>query len=104
MPPRSDRARLRRAAASILAAGLRAADPGRLVRAHLAREVRAGGSLYNVPGRCVLAAAGKAASRMAAAAEKTLGGRLDEALAVDTASTARLHKTRVRLAGHPAPD
>jgi hydroxypyruvate reductase len=107
MPPRGERLRLRRAAAAILSAGLRAADPGRLVRANLARDgrrVRLAGSRYDVPGRCVVMAAGKAASRMAAAAEQALGARLDEALAVDSAATIRLGRTRLRLAGHPVPD
>jgi hydroxypyruvate reductase len=107
MPPRWDRARLRRAAASILSTGLRAADPRRLVRASLARDgprLRIAGRPYNVPGRCVVAAAGKAASQMAAAAEQALGARLDVALAVDSAATIALHRTRLLLAGHPVPD
>ncbi|HEY7512578.1 MAG TPA: DUF4147 domain-containing protein [Vicinamibacteria bacterium] len=99
---------MRRAASSILLAGLRAADPARLVRANLRPlrgDVRVAGTLYRVGrGRCVLVAAGKAASRMAAAAERALGARLDEALAVDTAATTRLGRTRLRLAGHPVPD
>ena len=63
MPARWDRARLRRAASQVLAAGLQAADPTRLVLANLSRHgkrVRAAGRLYTVEGRCVLVAAGKA--------------------------------------------
>ena len=107
MAAAAQRRRLRRAAASILSAGLRAADPAALVRGHLSagpRGVHAAGTLYKVQGRCVLVAAGKAASPMAAAAERALGARLDEALAVDTAETVPLRRTRLRLAGHPVPD
>jgi glycerate 2-kinase len=66
--------------------------------------VRVGGRVYKVDGRCVVVAAGKAASRMAAAAESALGERLDQALAIDTAATAPLRRTTRRLAGHPVPD
>lgn len=41
---------------------------------------------------------------MARAAEQALGGRIDEALAVDTTAAAPLERTRLRLAGHPLPD
>ncbi|HVR72367.1 MAG TPA: DUF4147 domain-containing protein [Vicinamibacteria bacterium] len=99
---------MRRAAAAVLQAGLRAADPERLVRASLSARggvVRVAGRDYRLGGgRLALVAAGKAASRMARAAEQALGGRIDEALAVDTTAAAPLERTRLRLAGHPLPD
>jgi hydroxypyruvate reductase len=108
MPPRWDRSRLRRAAADILSAGLQAAEPEGLVRAHLRARgaaVRVGGRDYTLQGgRLVVIAAGKAASRMARAAEQALGGRVAEALAVDASATVPLARTRLRLAGHPVPD
>jgi hydroxypyruvate reductase len=106
MTPRSERARLRQAAGAILLAGLRAADPERLVRRNLSARggvVRVAGAPYR-PRRLAVVAAGKAASRMARAAERALGGALHEALAVDTAATVPLERTRLRLAGHPVPD
>jgi hydroxypyruvate reductase len=103
-----DRRRLRSAAARILAAGLEAADPARLVH----RNLRLRGSTLRVldlehrldRGRLALLAAGKAASRMARAAEERLGDRLDESLAVDTSASTPLRRTRLLLAGHPVPD
>jgi hydroxypyruvate reductase len=41
---------------------------------------------------------------MARAAEERLGARLDAALAISTAATAELRRTRLLLAGHPVPD
>ena len=56
-------------------------------------------------GRLVALAIGKAAARMAAAAERVLGDRLDESLAVGSARPdARLRRTRFLVAGHPLPD
>jgi hydroxypyruvate reductase len=107
--PRWDRARLRRAAAAVLRAGLEAADPERLVR----RQLRVRGASVQVAGvthrsgrgRIVLVAAGKAAPAMARAAEQALGGRLAEALAVSNAAGATpLERTRLLLASHPVPD
>jgi hydroxypyruvate reductase len=87
---------------------LRAADPERLVGAHLRASrdvVTVAGTRYDVKsGRLAVLAAGKAASRMAAAAERVLGRRLDGALAVDTSATVPLVRTRRLLAGHPVPD
>ncbi len=105
---RWDRLRLRRAAASILASGLSAAHPRRLVRKHLRRR----GSILILPGfhhrldrgRVVLVAAGKAASAMARAAEQILGERIAEGLAVDTAEREPLGRVRLKVAGHPVPD
>jgi hydroxypyruvate reductase len=107
---RWDRARLRRAARDILAAGLEAADPARLVRRHL----RVDDDSLSVAGvrhrfrkgrRLVLIAAGKAAGTMARAAEEVLGDRISEGLAVDIAEPRPpLARTRVRVARHPLPD
>ncbi len=55
-------------------------------------------------GRVVVLAAGKAAVAMAGAAEEILGGRLHDALAVTSAPSAPLARTRVVVAGHPLPD
>jgi len=108
MRSRWDRPRLRRAAASVLSVGLRAADPARLVHAHLRASrdsVRVAGARYALRGgRLAVIAVGKAASRMALAAEQALGDRIDEALAVDTSASVSLSRTRLRLAGHPVPD
>jgi hydroxypyruvate reductase len=106
---RWDRSRLRRAAASILAAGLRAADPEALVRGHLRRRGRTlsvGGVPYRLGhGRLVLVAAGKAAAAMARTAETVLGGHIHDAVAVTPAAAGSpLRRTRLMLAGHPVPD
>jgi hydroxypyruvate reductase len=105
---RWDRLRLRRAAAQILAAGLRAADPALLVRRNLrlrGRRLSAAGATFDLRrGRLVLVAAGKAAGAMARAAEEVLDGMIDEGLAVAPAGTAPLRRTRLLLAGHPVPD
>jgi hydroxypyruvate reductase len=106
--PSAERSRLRRAAAAILAEGLRAADPERLVRAHLRVSgpvLHVGGNRYKLHGgRVALVALGKAAVRMARAAEGVLKARLDRGLAVDTSASVPLARTRVMLAGHPVPD
>ena len=97
-----ERARLRRAAAAMLQASLRAADPARLVRAHLRdRAVRA--ALARVPGRLVLAAIGKASVAMARAAQAALGSRLREGIVVAPAP-AELPGLRLRVSSHPLPD
>lgn len=92
----------------MLAAGLRAADPGPLVRAALRRDGRrliaAGESLALGRGRVLLLAAGKAAPAMAAAAEQVLGARMADGLAVASAPGPPLRRTRLLLAGHPLPD
>ena len=107
-PSRWDTHRLRRAAAEILAAGLRAADPERLVAAHLRVDrtsLRVAGLTHRFAGgRLVVVAAGKAASRMARAAERALGPRIDRALAIDVSDAVPLARTRRILAGHPVPD
>jgi hydroxypyruvate reductase len=107
---RWDRARLRRAARAILAAGLAAADPARLVRRHL----RLDDDTLSVAGvkhrfrrghRLALVAAGKAAATMARAAEEVLGDHISEGLAVDiTPADPPLAHCRLRVARHPLPD
>ena len=107
---RWDRAHLRRAARAILAAGLEAADPARLVRRHLRVDegvlAVAGVKHRFGPGRrLVLIAAGKAGSTMARAAEDVLGDRISEGLVVDTTAAAPpLRHCRVHVARHPLPD
>lgn len=107
---RWDRRRLRQAAKDILAAGLHAADPARLVARHLRADgnvLHVGGSSYRLGkrGRLVVVSAGKAASAMGRAAEEVLGDRMGEAIAVDSSAPARpLERTRLRVARHPLPD
>jgi hydroxypyruvate reductase len=107
---RWDRRRLRQAAKDILAAGLHAADPARLVARHLRVDDNAlfvGGASYRLArgGRLMVVSAGKAASAMARAAEEVLGERIAEAIAVDSSAPARpLERTRLRVARHPLPD
>lgn len=107
--PAKERLRLREAARAIVRAGLKAADPGRLVKRQL--SVRHGvlhvaGLRHRLGrGRVVLVAAGKAATTMTAAAEAALGRHLDEGLAVDVQATARpIRRSRILLARHPLPD
>jgi len=100
--------RLRRAAARILDAGLRAADPEQLVLRHLRVEgdvLEAAGVRHTLGrGRLVLVAAGKAAAAMARAGERRLGDRLSESIAVSNAGAEDLRRTRCFVAGHPLPD
>ncbi len=107
-PPRWDRRRLRRAAAAILASGLRAADPTRLVVDSLrlrGRSLAVAGLRQRLDrGRVVVLAAGKAAATMMRAAEDTLGEALSEGLAVTTAASESPRRARLLLAGHPVPD
>ncbi len=106
MPGRAGARRaLRRTAAAILQAGLRAADPRPLV----ARELRVRGGALEVAGlrhrlgrgRILLLAVGKAAVPMAAAAEWALGDLPYQGLAVAPAAGGGLTRTRLLLAGHP---
>lgn len=106
--PRWDQRRLRRAASAILVEALSAADPARLVRASVrlsGARFRAAGIEHDLGrGRVVVVAAGKAAVAMAGAAERILGSRISEAVAVTTSASQSLRRTRVLLAGHPVPD
>jgi hydroxypyruvate reductase len=88
---------------------VRAADPERLVKQNLrvsGRRLTAGGTAYPLGrGRLVLVAAGKAAVTMARAAERILGARVDDAIAVaPPGPPSYLRRTRLLLAGHPVPD
>jgi glycerate 2-kinase len=116
-PALGSRTALRSAASRILAAALQAAEPGRLVRAHLrvvgGRLVVAGAAQPLLPGRLVLVSIGKAAVAMARAAEERLGPRLSEGLVVTDSrqlpnnsrhAAAVPLTSRVLLAGHPVPD
>ncbi len=92
-----------------MAAGLDAADPGRLVRRHLRVDdeslavadarFRFGGSR-----RLAVVSVGKAATSMARAAEEVLGHHISAGLAVDTSERMGLALTRLLVARHPVPD
>jgi glycerate 2-kinase len=121
-PARWSRPALRGAASRILAAALEAAEPARLVRAHLrvakGRLLVAGVPERRLRGRLVLLSAGKAAVAMARAAEERLGPLLSEGLVVtnsghlpqgvpndsNAAPAAAPLTSRLLLAGHPVPD
>jgi hydroxypyruvate reductase len=88
----------RDAARAIFAAALAAADVRPLVLAALADVALARGRLRVV-------GAGKASGAMAAAAEETLGGRLDGGVvAVKDGHLAPTRRIRLLEAGHPVPD
>jgi glycerate 2-kinase len=97
-PADRERASLRRAAAVVLAAAVRAADPDRLVRRHLRPAD------VSTRGRLVLVAVGKAAVAMARAAESVLRSRLHEGIAVAPAPGPGLRRVRLLLSSHPLPD
>ena len=100
-------ARLRAAAAAILGAGLRAADPGRAVRKSLRlvpRGLSVSSESLRIGGRVVLLAVGKAALPMAEAAAEVLGSRLESGLVITNAGRPRRGPLRVLEAGHPLPD
>jgi hydroxypyruvate reductase len=107
---RWDRRRLRQAAKDILAAGLHAADPARLVARHLrldGQTLHVGGLAHRFgrKGRLVVVSAGKAASAMGRAAEEALGDHMDEGIAVDSSAPAQPPaRLRLRIARHPLPD
>ena len=99
--------RPRAAAAAILRAALRAADPGRAVRKHLRADglgFSLAGERLRVQGRVVLLAVGKAAPAMAEAASDILGPRLEAGLVVTNAGGGGRGRLRVLEAGHPLPD
>jgi hydroxypyruvate reductase len=99
---------LRRKAAAILEAGLRAADPRILVRGNLkakGRSLVVAGHVEPWPRRLFLLAVGKAALPMAREAQRILSRRLDGGLVVTTeASGPSLPGLRVLESGHPLPD
>lgn len=96
--PRLERQRLRHAAAAILFAGLRAADPARLVARELRRR-----PLPRGRGRLIVIAAGKAAHPMAAAAEALLGDAICGGVVVSNVPGASTRLAQ-HVAGHPLPD
>jgi hydroxypyruvate reductase len=96
--PPSGRKRLRRAVAAILAAGLHAVEPRRLVR----RELR-GLGLGGGRGRLLVIAAGKAAPAMASGAEDALGDAIAGGLLV-TNAPGRGGRLEKLMASHPLPD
>ena len=99
--------RLRAAAAAILGAGLRAADPGQAVRKSLRvgpRGLSVSSESLRIGGRVVLLAVGKAARPMAAAAAEVLGSRLESGLVVTNTGGPGPGPLRVLAAGHPLPD
>lgn len=108
MSGRWSRARLRRAAQSILTEALAAADPATLVRRNLRLRrgaLEAAGIRFPTGGgRIVLVAAGKAAVPMARAAEHVLGPHLSEGMAVTSSEVDSGGRVRVQTASHPVPD
>jgi glycerate 2-kinase len=114
---RWDSRRLRKAAATILHAALDVAEPGRLVERnlrHLGTSVDLAGRRFRMgPGRLFLVAAGKAALRMADAAERQLGDAISAGIVVAPAEQPRAGRrrragrrlrSRVLEASHPVPD
>lgn len=100
-------ARLRAAAAAILGAGLRAADPYRAVRKRLRLGplgLSVAGERLRPAGRVVLLSVGKAAPAMAEAAAEVLGSRLAGGLVVTNVGGQGRGPLRVLEAGHPLPD
>jgi len=99
---------LRGALLRIWNAGLAAANPEQLVLSHLRRSGRnlraAGGHFALGTGRLLVLAVGKAASRMAQAAERRLGAWIDGGLVVDVSAAVPLRRLRRIVAGHPHPD
>ncbi len=103
-------ARLRGAAARILARALEAVDPYAATRRHL----RLSGERLFVAGRPVLiprgarvvvVGAGKAGAPMARAVEDVLGGRITSGIVtVKRGYTMPLRRIALREAGHPVPD
>jgi hydroxypyruvate reductase len=110
----AEAARQRAAAAAILEAGLRAADPRLAIRRSLRRSsdgLVIAGERLAPKGRLVLLAVGKAAAAMAAEAESILGSRLHAGLVVTSAATepaparpAKSPRFDILTAGHPVPD
>lgn len=102
--------RLRRQAASILNAAVRAVEPAAAVRRHLSRRrnvLRVAGRRYDLQSihQIIVVGAGKAAAPMAAAVEAILGARITAGIViVKYGHAVPLHRIRVVEAGHPLPD
>ncbi|MGB9458999.1 MAG: glycerate kinase [Bryobacteraceae bacterium] len=90
---------LRRQAAAIFRAALRAADPHDAVLRHLARRD------YSRFHHIYVIGAGKAGASMARAAERALGGRITGGLVnVKYGHLAKLRRVELNECGHPVPD
>jgi len=101
---------LRRQAASILTAAVRAVEPAAAVRRHISRRggiVRIAGRRYDLGSihRIFVVGAGKASAPMAAAVESILGPRVSAGIIIVKYGYALpLRRIRVVEAGHPLPD
>lgn len=101
---------LRRKAASILTAAVRAVEPASAVRRVMSRRgerLRIGGRQYDLRRirRILVVGAGKASAPMAAAVEEMLGARITGGLVVvKYGHTAPLRRIDLVEAGHPLPD
>jgi len=101
---------LRKAAASILTAAVRAVEPGAAVRRMLVRRghrLRLDTRWYDLrqSRRIFVVGAGKAAAPMAAAVEQVLGRRITDGLViVKYGHVGPLRRIRLVEAGHPLPD
>jgi glycerate 2-kinase len=101
---------LRKAAAAILTAAVRAVEPGAAVRRVLlprGHRLRVGTRWYDLrqSRRIFVVGAGKAAVPMAAAVEQVLGARITGGLViVKYGHAGPLRRIRVVEAGHPLPD
>ena len=90
---------LRRHAAAIFRAALKAADPAGAVERHLARRS------YSRYRKIYVIGAGKAGASMARAAERVLGNRITAGLInVKDGHVARLRRIELNECGHPVPD
>lgn len=103
-------ANLRRQAASILTAAVRAVDPASAVRRCVSRRggiLRIAGRRYDLGSirRIVVVGAGKASAPMAVAVEDILGPRVSAGIVIVKYGYAvPLRRIRVVEAGHPLPD
>jgi len=101
---------LRRQAASILTAAVRAVDPAAAVRRYISRRgrvLRIAGRRYDLGSirRIFVVGAGKASAPMAAAVERILGPRVSAGIIIVKYGYAvPLRRIRVIEAGHPLPD
>ncbi len=101
---------LRRRAAGILTAAVRAVEPAAAVKRFMSRRghrLRVGSRRYDLRQirRILVVGAGKAGAPMAAALEQVLGARITSGLViVKYGYTAPLRRIRLLEAGHPLPD
>jgi len=103
-------AHLRKDAAAIFRAALKAADPAEAIRRHVTRAgelLTAGRRRYDLSafGGVTVIGAGKASGAMAAAVERLLGRRVRGGLVnVKYGYTAKLRRVELNECGHPVPD